>query len=43
LKNVAADAAAEAVVNLLHGMYGERRSFFGMERAQAGEILPGFF
>ena len=42
-ENVAADAAAEAVVDLLHGMHGERRRFLGMKRAQADEILAAFF
>jgi hypothetical protein len=43
LKNVAAYAAAKAVVDLLQGVNGERRRFFGMEGAQAGKILAGFF
>ena len=42
-ENVAAHAAAEAMVNLPHGMHGEGRRLFLMERTQAGEILPGLF
>ena len=42
-ENVAAHAAAEAVIDLLHRMHGERRRLFRMERAQAGEILRRFF
>ena len=43
LENVAAHAAAEAVVNLLHGMDGERGCFLLVEWAEAGEILAAFF
>ena len=43
LKNVAAFAAAEAVIHLLHRANAERRSFFLVERAQTAEILPTFF
>src|SRR5690348_481221 len=42
-ENVAACAAAEAVIDLLHGMDGERRSLFLMERAQTGEVLAALF
>ena len=42
LKNVAAFAATETVIHLLHRADTERRSFFLMERAQAAEILPTF-
>ncbi len=38
-ENVAAGAAAEAVVDLLDGMDGEGRRFFGMKWAEADEIL----
>ena len=43
LENVAAGAAAEAVVDLLDGMDGERRRLFGVKWAQAGEILAALF
>ena len=43
LKNVAAHAAPEAVINLPHRMHAERWRFFLMERAQPSEILPGLF
>ena len=43
LENVAADAAAEAVIDLLHRMHRERRRFLGVERAEAGEILAALF
>src|SRR5579864_2215055 len=43
LKNVAALAAAEAVVKLLGGVNGEGRRFFLMEWAKAAEILAAFF
>src|ERR1700723_669427 len=40
LKNIAALAAAKAVIHLLHRAHAERRSFFLMERTQPAEILP---
>ena len=43
LENVAARAAAEAVIDLLDRMHRERRRLFGMKGAQAGEILPVLF
>ena len=43
LEHVAARAAPEAVINLLHRMHGKRRRLFGMERTQPREILPGLF
>ena len=43
LEHVAARAAPEAVINLLHRMHRERRRFFGMEWTQPREILPGLF
>ena len=39
-KNITAHSAAEAMINLLHGMNRERRRLLGMKRAQAAEILP---
>ena len=42
-ENVAADAAAEAVVDLLHGMDGKGRRFLGMKRAEADEVLAALF
>jgi len=42
-EDVAALAAAEAVVNLFGGVDVEGRSFFGVEGAQAAEILASFF
>ena len=42
-KNVAARAASEAVVNLLHRMHRKRRRLFGMKRTKPREILPGLF
>ena len=42
-EDVAADAAAEAVINLLHRMNGERGSLFRMERAEAAEVLARLF
>ena len=42
-ENVAAGAAAEAVVDLLDRMDGEGGRFFGMERAEADEILAALF
>src|SRR6185437_2434486 len=43
LKNVAALAASEAMVELLGGVNGEGWSFFLMKRAEAAEILAAFF
>src|SRR5579872_2699259 len=43
LKNVAALAAAEAMVELLGGVNGERRRFFLMKGAEAAEILATLF
>ena len=42
-ENIAADAAAEAVVNLFHWMDGERWRFFLVEGAEACEIRAAFF
>ncbi len=42
-EDVAADTAAEAVVNLFGGMHSERRRLFRVERAQAREILAALF
>src|SRR6185436_16063595 len=41
LEDVAALAAAEALVELVVGMDPEGRGFFGMERAQPGVALSG--
>ena len=43
LEDVAALAAAEAMVELLGGVNGEGRRFLLMERAKAAEILAAFF
>src|SRR5271154_3583562 len=42
-EDVAADPAAEAMVDLLGGVDGKRRRFFRMEWAEAGEILTTLF
>src|SRR5690348_15295675 len=42
-ENVAAFAAAEAVIELLHSVNGKGRRLFLMKRTQAAEILAGFF
>ena len=42
-EDVAADAAAEAVINLFGRVDGERWRFFRVKRAQAGEILAALF
>ena len=42
-ENVAAFAATEAVVHLFDWADAERRSFFLVEGAEAGEILAAFF
>src|SRR5713101_3519386 len=41
IPDVSAFAAAKAVINLPRRMHVEGWRFFGMERAQAAEILPG--
>src|SRR5271156_37026 len=41
-ENIAARAAAKAVVNLLHRMHGERRRLLLVERTQPGEVLSAF-
>ena len=43
LKTSPPDAAAEAVVDLLHRMHCKGRRFLGMKRAQADEVLAALF
>src|SRR5437016_1471896 len=42
VEHITTNTTAEAVVLLLRGMHGERRSFFRMERTQAEEVLAAF-